>query len=646
MKLKQIIKYSILQLKNLQLRIIVIKVTLFIALLKVCTLLCVGCSAGKSGLLQITPQQYFYYAKEKLETIDERNYEIRDLDEIIRILENAEKDARTNEIIDKSRVYLVLANTLKAKRQYQSNLMRGIYLANRAEPFYVLDTKSVLETLRNANKWLRMCITSIKTQSIKPDLLYVTALYNAQKMLTQRGSEREKYLWLAIKAFRQCFGKYPDYKSDFKLYGRVQTTKDVKLAMAETLAYAGLPDEAWFIIHDNELTPLEQVQASDPKSDYQWLQLKGLVLAMMGQYDEALKVLSQFKIVSQQDYPKVDEALWLLEGVYDKLYQLTNDISHNTEAKIVSTFIRKLKSPYAKEKYTTASHLFPTLQHGDQMYYRAIRYFTNGDYYKSAKILENLVYRNLLKYSNRISAKIVYFESLVYSNQIIEDDLIEELITLALEKKLNPLQRERLGYILGRYILHSKPEYSKDILNPESKSFTFRWLNTPWTISVKYKSAPKPSFTRREITEKRNIDAKESRKGKILESEKEPERSDKRLIIPHQKQQTSKGKVDVQDSIVIGDENSIRENSSLIVESYINRSDDWITSMKLSLIEIPTYNLLGSGNLVGREERDGEWVFIGKEIDMIRIGKVYLGVFSYDTAEGEKFTQGYLIRFD
>ena len=49
-----------------------------------------GCS-GANGLISITPEQYLASAKEQFETIDERDYEIRDLDEIIRILENAEK---------------------------------------------------------------------------------------------------------------------------------------------------------------------------------------------------------------------------------------------------------------------------------------------------------------------------------------------------------------------------------------------------------------------------------------------------------------------------------------------------------------------------------------------------------------------------
>ena len=148
-----------------------------------------GCSAGKSGLMQITPQQYFYSAKEKLETINERAYDIRDLDEIIRVLQSAEKDAKSGEIIDKSRLYLVLACSLKARKQYQSNILKGEYLANRPEPFFVLDVKPVQETLREAKKWLRSCEAGWKTKSLDADLQFVKGYYYTQKMLTQKGSE-------------------------------------------------------------------------------------------------------------------------------------------------------------------------------------------------------------------------------------------------------------------------------------------------------------------------------------------------------------------------------------------------------------------------------------------------------------------------
>ncbi|MBI3039782.1 hypothetical protein HYY75_12185, partial [bacterium] len=135
-----------------------------------------GCAAGKQGLLSITPQQYFYSAKEKLESIDERNYGVTELDEIVRILESGEKDAKSGEIIDKSRLYLTLVHTLKARKQYFSNRLKGQYIANRAEPFYFLDVKPVLETLRTAKKWLRACEAAFKTKSLSADFELVKAM--------------------------------------------------------------------------------------------------------------------------------------------------------------------------------------------------------------------------------------------------------------------------------------------------------------------------------------------------------------------------------------------------------------------------------------------------------------------------------------
>ena len=151
-----------------------------------------GCSAGQKGLLTITPEQYLSSAKETLETIDERNYEVRDLDEIIRILENAEKDAKKSDTIDRSRMYLCLAHTLKARKQYQTALMKGQYMANRAEPFFVVDTKDIKETLRIANKWLRSCNAQFKTSLLIPDLNFVRGLYYTRKCSLSTVAKRKK----------------------------------------------------------------------------------------------------------------------------------------------------------------------------------------------------------------------------------------------------------------------------------------------------------------------------------------------------------------------------------------------------------------------------------------------------------------------
>ena len=149
-----------------------------------------GCQGGATGLISITPEQYLASAKEQFETMDERDYEIRDLDEIIRVLENAEKGAKKSETIDRSRMYLTLLYTMKARKQYQNALMKGEYIANRPEPFYTINTKDVKETLRTAKKWLRQTNSTFKTKAILADFNYVKGIYYTQKMLTQQSRER------------------------------------------------------------------------------------------------------------------------------------------------------------------------------------------------------------------------------------------------------------------------------------------------------------------------------------------------------------------------------------------------------------------------------------------------------------------------
>lgn len=589
-----------------------VAVTAFVAALGALALGVAGCSAGKSGLLQITPQQYFYSAKERLETIDERDYEIKDLDEIIRILENAEKDAKSAEIMDKSRLYLVLALTLKARKQYMANVLKGQYLANRAEPFFALDVKPVLETLRIAKKWLRSCEAQFKSNALRADLLFVSGLYHTQKMLTQRGAERRESLWTAVRAFRQCLGRRPDYQSDFRLFGRTQTPREVKLRLAECLALGGHPDEAWSIIADYEFMPLAEAAATDPRADHAWLHLKGLTLAMMGAYEEAAAVLNGFKIVSPQDYPVVEEALWLLEGVYDRLREISGEERFAMEARIVAALLKKLKGPYSKEQYTTAAHLFPRWLPGDLTYFAAVRAHLAGEFAKARDLVAGIRHRGLLSRGMRAAAQILALEADLYGNVRVADEMLEEIVGLAFDPELTPLQMERVGFLLARYLMSEDRQFGQGRLEGEGQSFARSWLGKPWTLQLRYERgrvpSPPPGGVRR------------SPAGQRASPGEMPPGS-------------GRGAEDVKP-----------ENSSLIAEIYVNRPDDWITSVNLHLIELPQFTLLGKGRLVGREEEGKGWIFKGDDIDELKRNHRYLVLLEYDTSEGEKSTQGVLLK--
>lgn len=558
-----------------------------------------GCSAGQKGLLTITPEQYFYSAKEKLETIDERNYEIRDLDEIIRVLENAEKDAKKTETIDKSRLYLSLANVLKARKLYQNSLMKGEYVANRAEPFFVVNTREVKETLRTANKWLRICNSQFKTSVLQPDLNYVRGLFHSIKMLTQHSREKKESFDAAVEAFRRCVGLAPAYKSDFRIFGRSQTPREVRFKLIETLALGGQQADAYGLLSEYSFSAISPISGATDYQDFAWHHMQGFTLAMMGRFDEAIAILEKFKIVAPQDYPQVDEALWILEGIYDRLADNGKNDKFVMEARIVAAMQKKLRGPYSKEQYSTAAHLFPRVLPGDSTFFAAVIKFYAGEFAASLETLKSVHNRGLMNSGNRLHSRLLAIEAALYSGQKIADDYLEELVQIAANSNLTPLQQERAGYLLARYVMDDDQKFNTSRVNHDGQSFIKNITSKPWSLKLTHK--------RGEI--------KRAAKPLVKRTDKEEE--------------TEKDK---------------REPGQLVAETYANRAEDWVVSANLYLFSLPELTLLGEGRVVGRENEGEGWIFKDEQIDLMKRRKSYLAVFEFDNSDSEKSIQGALFQ--
>ncbi len=554
-----------------------------------------GCSGGANGLISITPEQYLASAKEQFETMDERDYEVRDLDEIIRILENAEKNAKKSETIDKSRMFLTLLHTMKARKQYQNAVMKGEYIANRPEPFFTINTKEVKETLRTAKKWLRLTNSTFKTKSVLPDLNYIKGLYYTQKMLTQQSRERQESLDEAIISFRRCLGLAPDYQGQFKLFGMQQTSREVKLKLIECLAQGGMAADAYGILSEFNFAPIIPISGANEKYDYQWLHMKALVLASMGMYEEAAETLNRFKIVSPVDYPMVDESIWLLEGIYKKLYEITKKENYDMEAKIATAMLKKLGGPYSNETYSDASLLFPRQLPGDIEYNKAVINFYNGKFKKTLSILDSLKGKSVMSSTNRISARLLRIEAQLYSGEQLTDDCIEDLIALSENKYLNVFQKNKLGYLLARYVMDEDTEFNTTRINHEGQSFIRGFLGKPWAIDIKYK------------------------KGKV-----------KIIRKPKKKDELKKEEIEKE-----------TEPGEFFAEIYANKAEDWVVSSNMYLVSLPEMNILTTTRIVGREE-EGKWHFKDEQLDTIKNRKLYLIILEFDNSDSEKSIQGYL----
>ena len=572
---------------------------IFLSLAIILSISLSGCSGGANGLISITPEQYLASAKEQFETMDERDYEVRDLDEIIRILENAEKNAKKSETIDKSRMFLTLLHTMKARKQYQNAVMKGEYIANRPEPFFTINTKEVKETLRTAKKWLRLTNSTFKTKSVLPDLNYIKGLYYTQKMLTQQSRERQESLDEAIISFRRCLGMAPDYQGSFKLFGMQQTSREVKLKLIECLAQGGMAADAYGILSEFNFAPIIPISGANEKYDYQWVHMKALVLASMGMYEEAAETLNRFKIVSPIDYPMVDESIWLLEGIYKKLYEITKKDNYDMEAKIAAAMLKKLGGPYSNETYSDASLLFSRQLPGDIEYNKAVINFYNGKFKKSLDILDSIREKGVMSNTNRISAKLLRIEARLYSGQQLTDDCIEDLIALSENKYLNIFQRNKLGYLLARYVMDEDTEFNTTRINHEGQSFIRSFLGKPWAIDIKYKKG-KVKIVRK---------PKNSSKKNDISNKEEPEKE--------------------------------IEPGEFYAEIYANKPEDWVVSSNMYLVDLPEMNMLTTTRIVGREE-DGKWHFKDEQLDAVKNKKLYLIIMEFDNSDSEKSIQGYL----
>ena len=161
------------------------------------------------------------------------------------------------------------------------------------------------------------------------------------------------------------------------------------------------------------------------------------------------------------------------------------------------------------------------------------------------------------------------------------------------------MQLERLASLLAGYVMNKDLEENKSLVRHESQQFIRNIFSAPTALSVRLKKG--------EL----------KRVSKELKDRKKPD-----------------------DGVA---EDAEREISSLIVEAYVNKPDDWITSTSAYIVELPEMAHLGKGRIVGREE-SGEWEFKDERINSFRRNNQYLIIIEYDNSDSEKSIQGILFK--
>ncbi|NLM16970.1 MAG: hypothetical protein GX221_04565 [Candidatus Riflebacteria bacterium] len=592
----------------------------FLSLIIFSVFLTIGCTGG-DALVSITPEQYLNSSLEQIAVLEGTTTDVRDINEIIRVLENAEKKAKKTATIDASRMLLCLMNTLKAEKEYKNTLLKPKKTAFSTPP---PDLEPTRQCLREAKKWLRKCNSTFATKSLTGDLNYITGIYSSIKMLTQSGSDRESSLYDAIMSFRRCIAMAPTFEASFMLYGEKQNKRKVLLRLAETLAYGGEQGEAFEIISQYDFKPLSPIAGSTHKEDFEWHHKKALITALMGHLEEASEMLGIFKIIPESDYPYVADAIWLLEGVYTQLSKITKDpkkaSEYSAEAKVANGILKKIPSIYSDKEYASASESFLRLTNSEPRLYEGVKLYADGDIKEAYKIFKSFEGKGHLSHKHRISSLIYMLESGIRCNEISQMAFEKTMLNEIIPKQLTPLQEDRAAWLLASHF-SDKLARQKNITAATfgTNSYIQTFINKPALLTA--------VFERGKIKRENKKIQQKSRTSRfshfnMTEKSKASNSSSKNdaLSKPEQKQEPSRIKAEI-----------VTNNPSNI-----------FLSLKLHAISLKNIEVLNTKEIPGREE-DGLITFVSEELNEISNKDKILLIVETSDSEDNTYVSGKIL---
>jgi len=328
-----------------------------------------GCFSDKGGgaqnsILNLSPQQQLHGVVETLET-EKIIYDENKLSNNISVL-----DRITTGSSGQTKYEIIFFNALYKTYYIDVLLKKGNF-----------KVKQIFDMLYASESDLRYFV---KANYKIDDYHMILGIFNSiRNYIKSAEDEKRTYYKRAKKHFEKIFKPSAFYTSEYKVGGVFITQNDVRLYQIENE-----------IRYENPLESFEMLKKLDSESEVfvetpQYRTKKAQLLVIAGKFEEAAKLLIDFKGKKFLRSPYYDEGLWTLKGIYEILAE--TDEQRSVDVKIVNGLIKESGGFYAKGGVLKLQEYLPKFNEVQKALWEASYLYYTGKYSDCASIIYDIL---------------------------------------------------------------------------------------------------------------------------------------------------------------------------------------------------------------------------------------------------------------